>query len=741
MPDFSITDSLSNPIGISSVKWTSASSILSYAKSESLHLAAAPDFIQRKDKPLSQAFPGTTTFKLALQHDFQLGGATPEVDLTPEANATLTVNAKPGSNLFDGDPFQAPATVPNQTGYVGLTVSGSLDLGLSASSGDLTFGIDNDTGITFEYLKAFSMASPPTLGDATTAMLSSFVIPATVKDLALLGVNDICSVSGQGSLQVSGGVSVTTPVNPLASVNLPAGVGTLSVQAGVMTGLTVSFTIRGSWQIRLVKLPGGAIQLSYLKEAGTTVKTGLNTSAGVTVNAGKTDYLAKLLGAVEKGGVDEKTLDALRPDEVNNFNSAIKAGIDHSVQASIDLAFSADTDHEAAFQYEIRPASLDAASTDALNRALKGDLTLLTGLEEKAAADGTIAPGIRLMNSVMSNTRSKGASLRINLLGIVNLISMSNLISKCEFLYEPASGDLTIKETAQSEHISAITDPARRQAALREALFHSALVTTTYVAGKTAVMPSLSCEAVHFSASANASEQNIADYCNWFVVLNLMTPNERLDVLSRVTGGGAAASTVRAAFNDASSEALFFDGAGNLRGRDEYLEIGRQSLRSLLDPANNNVDSIRCQLLDDPARWSEALRVGPNPELGGLLPLTSTNPQYNVALNVVSGDVYDINWWADSMQNAGQVLQQTRSFLKDRDPVSLKDDKAFADLRSRLQKTMLDVTKSSKLRFDEPWGLVCLFRAGGSGSASGKLTTQQLTIEKNTAAAAAAARV
>ena len=43
MPDFSITDSLGNPVDISNVSVTSASSLSSYLKSESLHLIVAPD--------------------------------------------------------------------------------------------------------------------------------------------------------------------------------------------------------------------------------------------------------------------------------------------------------------------------------------------------------------------------------------------------------------------------------------------------------------------------------------------------------------------------------------------------------------------------------------------------------------------------------------------------------------------------------------------------------------------------
>jgi hypothetical protein len=39
--------------------------------------------------------------------------------------------------------------------------------------------------------------------------------------------------------------------------------------------------------------------------------------------------------------------------------------------------------------------------------------------------------------------------------------------------------------------------------------------------------------------------------------------------------------------------------------------------------------------------------------------------------------------------------------------------------------------KASKTRFDEPWGMVCLFWAGGSPrTAYGKTLAQRLTVER-----------
>ena len=731
MPDLSITDSLGNPVDISTVNWTSASSLYNYLKSEALHLAVVPDYLAVKDEPLTQAVPKPTTFQLTVQHDFQLGGVVPEIDLTPAAQVELFTNGTAGNDLFDGDPFHVPLTVPAQTGYVGMLFQGSLDLGVSGSSGDLTFGLDKNAGITLQFVKAFQTGqNEPTLWQATAGVLSDFVIPARVDDLKRLNVNDVCCVSGQGSLTISGSASVSLPVNPLASVNLPLNVGTLSVQDGVMTALSVALTLSGSYQIRLQKLSEDSLQLSFLLARGTAFETDLSASAGVSVDLGTTDLLAKFLGAISKGTLDQSLLEGLTPGQVSTFTSMLKVGIDHSLKASADLAFSASTGNQVAFQYNIQPGALDAASTAAVNAALKGDLRSLTALEETAAADGTLAPGVKLLNSDFSLSKTKSVSLKVNLLGIVNLISTSQLLGNCEFLFDAASGDLTIKETAQSARIDAITDPDRRQDALRKAIFDSVLVTTTYVVSKAIAMPSLSCEAAHFATTQNTTGQTLADYTNWFVAMNLMQPAERTGILAQAVSAGLSTCVVRAPLDDTGCETLFFDGEGNARENAQYLEIGRQALKALLDPADSTIDRYRYNFLDNDATWQKAVATGPNDGLRDLIPLASTDAMFDLVLNDVSGDLYDIVWWADSMQKAGQALGGIRTFLAGRDPATLATDADFTVRRDALQKLMLGVVNNSRVHFHEPWGLVCLYWTAGSRRSSGDMKSGKLVLHR-----------
>ncbi len=186
--------------------------------------------------------------------------------------------------------------MPDRTGYVSAGFQGSLDLGVSGSDGDLTFGFDKTTNVSLEYLKAFPLgAGEPKLGDALAQTLSSYVIPADLSDVTALGINDIATVSGQGSLKISGGVNFSVSPNPLASVDLPLGAGAVAVQAGATAGLTVSFTITGSYQIRARRKDADTIELSFFRESGTTLTADFSASAGVTATRGDTDLIAALL--------------------------------------------------------------------------------------------------------------------------------------------------------------------------------------------------------------------------------------------------------------------------------------------------------------------------------------------------------------------------------------------------------------------------------------------------------------
>ena len=151
MADIQLTDDLGKAAPDVKIDLSQPSSLLKYAKAELLHLAVAPDFIARAPQLLTAAAPDPISFQLKLQHEFQLGNTKPAIDLTPLIHPGIRANTTKGANLFDDEPFGIAFTVPDQTGYVSLELQGALDLGVSGSSGELTFGIDASGGIALGY--------------------------------------------------------------------------------------------------------------------------------------------------------------------------------------------------------------------------------------------------------------------------------------------------------------------------------------------------------------------------------------------------------------------------------------------------------------------------------------------------------------------------------------------------------------------------------------------------------------
>jgi hypothetical protein len=730
MPDIQVTDQLDKPVETIKIDLSHPSSLVRYLKTELLHLAVLPDFLARKDDILSQAATKPIEFQAKAQQKFQLGNTNPEIDITPAAQATIRVNASPGTNLFDDDPFHAQVKVPDATGYVSVGLQGSLDLGVSGSDGDLTFGFDKTSTVTLEYLKAFPLgAGESTLGDALGQTLASYVIPADLSDLDALKMNDIATVSGQGSLKVSGEVKVSAFPNPLASADLPLGAGPIAVQVGPVSGLSASFTISGSYQVRTRRKDANTIELSFLRERGTELKADFSTSAGVTAQLGDTDLIGALLGAISKDPTGDKMLLAdLQPGEIKTLATAIKGGLDRSLQIAVGLVLSSAPDDQAAFQYEIQPAQLSPQSIVAVHKALDGDLSHLTSMEEGMQEGGILAPGVKMLNSVLSAAHTRGITLKINLLGILNYLTVSELIRQSEILTDDVTGDVTIKETVTGNSITAVVEPMARNEALRKAIFDSVLATTSYRAGKAVVLPDLNCEQVHFALNQVTNRQIMGNYLRWFIALKLLTVQDNAAFVKNFIDGGPSTCVLRTSFGNAECESMFFDGDNHLRPPQYYLEFGRQALRALLDPEHQAIDQLRYKIVDD-ALWPTALSIGANVNLGPLVGLGTSDAKVDLLI----GDVLVITEWAKAMTEAGAFVQDMRTFVSDSNVATLFENKDFKRKRDALQQKMAAIVKASGIRFDEPWGMVCLFWSCGSPkTAYGKIVAKRLTVERGT---------
>jgi hypothetical protein len=250
-------------------------------------------------------------------------------------------------------------------------------------------------------------------------------------------------------------------------------------------------------------------------------------------------------------------------------------------------------------------------------------------------------------------------------------------------------------------------------------------------------MTGLTSHNFHFAFNDTTKTAILADYLNWFVVMNLLTKQQREDYLKEFPGGGPSTCLLRTEFGDNACRALFFKSSNSDQcwDPDHYLDIGRRAMRALIDPNNSRTDQLRCDLLDK--HWTEAVKIGPANDLGPLMGLHPTDStDRNITLFLI-GDVYTIVWWAKSMEMAGEAIRDMWQFLAGADPVTLADSHEFAKRRDQLQKKMAGVIANSRTRFDEPWGLVSLFWASGSIGASARLVAKGLLLQKPDPALAA----
>jgi len=327
---------------------------------------------------------------------------------------------------------------------------------------------------------------------------------------------------------------------------------------------------------------------------------------------------------------------------------------------------------------------------------------------------------------VLTSTQKKETKLTLNLFGLVNFLSLSDLVRKCVVVKDPDSGDLTIADSTTGTRINAETMPERRRDALHKAMFESLMLTATYRVGKAIAMTGLSSKNFHFAFNSTTKSTILADYLNWFVALRLLTAAQRDDYLKRFVGGGGSTCLLRTEFDDDACRSLFFQSSGQLWDAAHYLDIGRRAMLALIDRNDGEANSYRYDLLD--RHWADAFKIGPNDNLAPLVGLHVTDPHELAITQVLRGDVYTITWWADAMNKAGTAIVKMQQFLASQDPASKATNQEFANQRAALQKKMAGVIHDSQTRFDEPWGLLAMFWAAGSKSASAKLVAKGLLL-------------
>ncbi len=690
-------------------------------------LLADVNVVAELRKPLTKAKSGDLGLGLSWTRTNALGELGPALTVNAGGKAVLSIFNEDGAEIFEHTFIGPPVQVTSGRAYVSFSMHPSLGVNIERTIGALTFGFEAGSEIELRYVHPFAVTGPvPSAADAFKTTLEQFVVPNRSGDLARMRAypeGAVASSAGHGTLQVTVTADLAAAFNPLASVNTLPQLGALTVGGGASATVGVAATVSGGFQIRVEKMAGPIVHLSYHTMAGRALDVSLSGSAGASVGLGDRELLAMLFsgpGGVPDAADAELAELGIDPADVERITAAMRAGMSRKLEVAIAAAFSASTDNDAAFLYEINLDRLDGTGSDAIDAALAGDLGPLSRLDATAQSHG-----IRVLRSKTQLTREKRINWRINLVGLVNVLSMAALVRTGTIAHDEESGELVIADAVSSSRLGGTT--TARQ--IRRLLYESTLMSLTYKALGVNTATSLAIEQSFFFLDHHANHQRISDYLDAITALKLLDRAGADAAIGREDDFGKASLLLETTFDDDASRRVFRVASGG-GARAAYEKIGRAALLALVKRGDPD-DYRRKPLLSD-ALWQRMKDAGqaqfravlPSPITGG------NESRQAIRVGVVTADYSVIVWWASAMAAAAEGLATLHDFLNGRDPVALDHDAEFQRRRRALEESVVKAVRSNQSTFDDPWGLVALFLASAGGAtARARLVSTKLSLE------------
>ena len=617
-----------------------------------------------------------------------------------------SVRVIPPGALFPDDVFGEDVAVESGERYVAVALRA--EAGASAAGGAGMAGFAVSPGASFSLANYRRFAVEPLAPPAAAAVqstLASLSLPRDCEDLKALPEGGIVALEGRGSLSIAGEANLLTAVNPLAAVELPGPLPELGIRGGGSLRVAANWTMAGEYKMRARKLAGNRVRLGFHRKRGTELEVSAKASAGLEVAAGERDLLGALLGAISGDPRAERSelLETGAPEaRVAAIQGAVKAGIERKLEAALTAGLSTVASDGAAFLFEIELDRLEDAGRDAVERALGGDLSALAG----AAAPA----GVTALRNAFTSLRERTHTLKINLLGIYNAVSISRLALEGAVVYDPLTGDLAIADTAAAERIRASAVPfAADSARLRRVLAERFLITAAYRgSGAAQAAPTLKTSHSYFEMHKETDRRRMGEHLEAAAALGFLAAGEAGRLMGDERQFGRTSLYAEMRCDDGVAAALFLEN-GEPRPLEQYENAGREAI--LLLTPEGGPDGHRRLPAADGAFWARMKQAGPfnfKPLFPGLR---------DIEIQAIAADYTTIRWWADAMRGTAAKLAELRAFLAANPGIPWTDTR-FGKLRQALAGHLREVARNTREQFGEPWGLVAMDRLlGGAAEA------------------------
>jgi hypothetical protein len=645
---------------------------------------------------------------LSFQQPVNLGASGVELTISPEVSGSLRVAE--GSDLVDSALYDLPAFQPlmSQT-YLSAAIEASLAADLEDEAGALQFGLNTGSDVVLSYSELVKPTDQ--LVPAIEEVVGSFSIPGELEDLRGLPVGSVASVEGSGKLKLSTAIDVLTATNPLATVATAAlPLAKINLREGASISVGAALSLMGGYKVRVSKLDADRVWLGYSRTRGKEFDTSVTAGVDVSAAVGSFDIITILLQAISPDAapsVDDLKKAGLEEDEITAISAAIKAGIERSLEVAWRAELDFSDEHTSAFLYEIDLAALDDAARRAVQSALRGDLS--------EVERGPLA-GVKALRSMTRMRRDRARKLNLNLLGVLNVGSMTELVQNSTVIVDPDTGDITIADkTTASEIGLTVNNFAQNAAKLRHILADGFLTTCVYRTSQTGAKVNINSRCWAFELRNTTSFQQIQGFMNLAASLGLISSDDATRKLGALGPRpdqqqyGRSVFFADSGYDDAVFYTLFFDKAGQVRPQAFYEKVGRDAMAATLPPR-------------DPAHRARLLPLT-NDEVwqamsGGQTTFPALFARYgfnSVEVADITGDYSIIVWWSSAMRSMGQALASLLACLKNTGMRETTNN-TFASLREDLNKKVKAVSQQTHDRFSEPWGLVAMDMASGRRS-------------------------
>jgi hypothetical protein len=679
------------------------------------HIALqTPAFVDLLEKPVGE-IPKDAAIKtgLSIEQPVPIDAKNLKLSISAELSGSLGHIRSAGEHtpLLDSDPADEKITFEGKQCYMCVGLNASVSAGLKARASQFNFGIEPGTAATLTYYQRFEPDPEKTqFKELVGQAIAGFMIPARLDDLKSMPEGSVATVDHDGTLKLAANADLLALSNPLASLELPAGIGTVGVNAGAKVTVAASFEVTGGHQIRVHKCGPDQVTIGYYRKTGFNQQYGVTASAGVTADLGKTELFSLLFDKLApNSGVDPDALKkaGLNGKQIAAIRDAVKAGIDRKLQVSLSDQLSLLSSHEAAFLYRVDLSKLK--DTAGLERALHGDLRDFAG------------EGIKEAKSIFTETGKRRIVVKFNLVGILNGFSVNELVTKGKIVVDDDKGEITVLDQASASRVRGLVNNFRlndggRQS-LRRLLAESFLISAVYLASAKAAGPRLNVEHSFFKLSQSANQHVLEDHVALAHTLNLPVPKELDDLLHLLDEFGLVMAEAKTSYGPETSESLFLDSDHHARRVDEYEEIGRQALLAVV--RTGDIDDWRRIPCEDPVLFDQMNRIG-NVNDVRFKALFSNLKNPDLQIRAIGTDFLTIRWWSDSMRRLGERLEEMRTFLASpaNKDINLKTNRRFQKVRDQLAAQLKHVTDNTSELFGEPWGLVAMYMASGGKAAS-----------------------